>query len=234
MDQRLLHHLASWLGQWPPLAPLQVVGSGRRRIPGWDRRPHPMIGVGCPGGLILSVSPAAAPAVRRAIGIPHPDDPADDPPPRAEEINLIPGSLPALVGFPERRLFRGTFRWTTDPAPLPDAGVWLPADDPVVPDWLAVFDRHVLVARDADTGAYLAGVGVKRHSATGCELAVGTAAAVRGLGLARRLVAQAARRMLDEGRVPTYVHDPRNTASARVADAAGFPDRGWTYRDLTG
>jgi hypothetical protein len=27
--------------------------------------------------------------------------------------------------------------------------------------------------------------------------------------------------------VPTYQHDPANVASARVADAAGFPDRGW-------
>jgi len=27
--------------------------------------------------------------------------------------------------------------------------------------------------------------------------------------------------------VPTYLHDPANLASARVADAAGFPDRGW-------
>ena len=42
-----------------------------------------------------------------------------------------------------------------------------------------------------------------------------------------RLVAQAARRVLDEGAVPTYQHDPANIASARVADAAGFPDRGW-------
>jgi hypothetical protein len=24
------------------------------------------------------------------------------------------------------------------------------------------------------------------------------------------------------------MHDPANLASARVADAAGFPDRGWT------
>jgi hypothetical protein len=24
------------------------------------------------------------------------------------------------------------------------------------------------------------------------------------------------------------MHDPANTASARVADAAGLPDRGWT------
>ena len=59
---------------------------------------------------------------------------------------------------------------------------------------------------------------------------MGTEPAVRGRGLARRLVAQAARRVLDEGAVPTYLHDPANVASARVAEAAGFPDLGWkTY-----
>jgi hypothetical protein len=36
-----------------------------------------------------------------------------------------------------------------------------------------------------------------------------------------------ARRILDEGAIPTYIHDPQNGGSCRVAEAAGFPDRGW-------
>ena len=80
---------------------------------------------------------------------------------------------------------------------------------------------------DPETGRYLAGVGIKRHDDIGRELAVGTEPAARGRGLARRLVAQAARRVLDEGGIATYQHDPANVASARVAEAAGFPDRGW-------
>lgn len=55
-----------------------------------------------------------------------------------------------------------------------------------------------------------------------------TAEAVRGRGLARRLVAQAARRVLDEGAVATYLHARGNVGSARVAEAAGFADRGWS------
>ncbi|MFD0747996.1 GNAT family N-acetyltransferase [Phytohabitans flavus] len=86
----------------------------------------------------------------------------------------------------------------------------------------------MLIARDPDTGEYLAGVGIKRHDAHGNELSVGTEAAARGRGLARRLVAQAARRVLDEGAVPTYLHALDNNASAKVAEAAGFPDRGWS------
>ena len=34
--------------------------------------------------------------------------------------------------------------------------------------------------------------------------------------------------------MPTYLHDPANTASAKVADAAGFPDRGWTVLGMAG
>ena len=121
------------------------------------------------------------------------------------------------------------FRWTDRPAPLSDAGEWVAADHPSVPPWLRRFGGEVLVAVDHGTGEHLAGVGIKRHDPHGRELAVVTAEAARGRGLARRLVAQAARRVLDEGRVPTYVHDRRNTASARVAAAAGFPDRGWSF-----
>jgi hypothetical protein len=40
-------------------------------------------------------------------------------------------------------------------------------------------------------------------------------------------VTQAARALLDAGIVATYLHDPANVASARVAEAAGFPDLGW-------
>ncbi|RQX19326.1 GNAT family N-acetyltransferase, partial [Micromonospora chalcea] len=34
--------------------------------------------------------------------------------------------------------------------------------------------------------------------------------------------------VLDEGAIPTYLHDPGNAVSGRVAEAAGFPDRGFT------
>jgi predicted GNAT family acetyltransferase len=83
----------------------------------------------------------------------------------------------------------------------------------------------VLVTLEDDR--YVAGVGIKQHDRFGRELAVVTEPAARGRGLARRLVAQAARRVLDEGAIPTYLHAPDNVASARVAEASGFPDRGW-------
>jgi GNAT superfamily N-acetyltransferase len=214
VDSRLRRHLASWLGQWPATSEVSVVGSARREQPGWDGGVRPLIGVGTPNGLVLSV-PRDRTAPVRALAAATPERQA-----------LLDG-LPEALGAPQRRVYCGVFRFSTRPGDLPDAGAWVPAGDPVVPDWLRVFGHQVLLAMDPQTGAYLAGVGLKRHDRYGWELAVGTEPEVRGRGLARRLVAQAARRVLDEGAVPTYQHAAGNAASAAVAEAAGFPDRGW-------
>jgi GNAT superfamily N-acetyltransferase len=121
------------------------------------------------------------------------------------------------------------FRWCHDlrddiePDP---AAVWLPTDDERVPPWLRPFNGDVLVHLDED-GRYGAGVGRKIHDAFGHELSVATEERLQGRGLARRLVAQAARRVADDGAVATYLHATSNAASARVAEAAGFPDTGW-------
>ncbi|MEH0845547.1 GNAT family N-acetyltransferase [Micromonospora sp. CPCC 205711] len=211
LDRRLYLHLVTWLGQWPAGPGLHVVSSRRRGRPAWDGRLRPAIAVRAGGSTVLSVPPERVEAIRALSRRPEPE--------------LLAG-LPAAVGQPEWALHRDTFRWCLAPAPLPDVGEWTAPTDPGFPGWLHLFDREVLVVRD-DDGGYLAGVGIKRHDAHGHELAVGTVPGARGRGLGRRLVAQAARRVLDEGAVPTYRNNPGNVASARVAEAAGFPDRGW-------
>ncbi|MFF5052269.1 GNAT family N-acetyltransferase [Micromonospora sp. NPDC000663] len=211
LDRRLHLHLATWLGQWPAGPGLHVVGSYRRALPAWDGRLRPALAVDTGRSAVLSVAPDRVDAVRTlAHGTP----------------GRLLGALPQAVGLPQWCVHDGPFRWSIAPAPLPDVGEWTAPTAPGLPQWLRLFDRQVLVVRDAD-GTYLAGLGIKRHDAYGRELAVGTVPAARGRGLARRLVAQAARRVLDEGAVPTYLHERDNVASARVADAAGFPDRGW-------
>lgn len=212
LDRRLYHHLVTWLGQWPAGRAVQVVGSARRTRPGWDGRVYPVLGVGAPTGTVLSVPPGQIDAVRALADLP---------------LNDLLIKLPGSVGLTGWRGYRAVFRYALAPAPLPDAGEWISADAPVVPPWLRQFGGQVLMARD-EAGRYLAGVGLKRHDGYGHELAVGTEPAARGRGLARRLVAQAARRVLDEGAVPTYLHAVDNIASARVARAAGFADRGWS------
>ena len=136
------------------------------------------------------------------------------------------GSVDPLAGV---RTGEGVLRWSDAPAPLDPIGQWVPADDPVLPDWLRPFGGEALIVTDDD--GYLAGVGLKRHLDSGWEIAVGTEPRGRGQGHARRLVATAARRVLDEGRAVLYLHDDSNVASGAAADAAGFPDRGW--RSLT-
>lgn len=212
-SDRLTRHLGEWLGAWPPTSALQVLGWAPRDSPGWDGRRHAGIGVRAPeAGAVLSVPPAVAPEVQRCA---------------EEGLAAVLSHLPGLLGLPDRSAYEAVFRFSIDPAPLPEVGSWVRADAPGVPEWLRPFGGEVLVSTDAD-GTHLAGVGIKRHTPHGHELAVVTAPAAQGRGLARALVAQAARRVLDAGAVPTYLHDPANTASARVAEAAGFPDLGWT------
>ncbi len=207
---RLHEHLASWLGAWPPSSPLDVVGSDRRTTPGWDGRVYPVSGVATLGGAVVSVPPDVVEPVR-ALGT---------------DLDAVSAGIGAVLGQPGVTLFRGVFRWCHELRDLGDAGEWVPTDDPRVPEWLRPFNGDVLVAWD-DDGTYGAGVGRKIHDRYGQELAVATEDHLRGRGLAKRLVAQAARRVADEGAVATYLHAPSNVASAHTADAAGFPDVGW-------
>ena len=217
-DDGLTTHLRDWLGAWPPRARIDVVPSPRRAAPGWDGRVAPLLGVGDGERTVVSVPPGTE-GRARALVVAGFDDPDAG------------RALGRLLGLPDAVLGVGVFRWTTDPADLEPAGTWVDRGDPRVPAWLRPFNGDVLVAFD-DGGTYLAGVGRKQHDAHGHELSVGTDPAARGRGLARRLVVQAARRVLADGAVPTYLHDPSNTASAKVADAAGFPDRGWSVVGL--
>jgi GNAT superfamily N-acetyltransferase len=202
-DDRLTAHLRSWLGAWPPDQELVVATCDLRTSPGWDGEIRPVGGVTDPErGTVLSVPPNVVDRVHSL----------DD--------------LPAALRKPKGRVYSGVFRWTMTPTDLPDAGTWLPVEDPRVPDWLKPFGGLVLMAFD-DAGDYVAGVGIKRHDPHGHELAVVTEEGHRQAGLARRLVAQAARKVLADGAVPTYLHADSNVASAHVADAAGFPDKGW-------
>jgi GNAT superfamily N-acetyltransferase len=133
--------------------------------------------------------------------------------------------LPEVLARPDSHVYYGTFRWTYRPADLPDAGVWIPVDDPRVPEWLHPFGGDVLIT--LIDGVYAAGVGIKRHNASGLEISVVTDPEHQGKGLATGLVAQAARWILARDAVPIYLHDPANVASDRTANAAGFPDEGW-------
>lgn len=216
-DERLERFLEAWLGMWPPEQELHVVIQPERDHPSWDGSTWLGLGVESPVGTVLSLSPRAVSNSRTV----------DD--------HLLAGALKApdplaaislALGQPNLRLNRSTFRWSDNPAELPEVGEWISHDDSRTPIWLQTFNGDVLVAWD-DEGRVAAGVGRKVHNRYGHELAVVTEPAQQGRGLARMLIAQAARRTLAEGAIPLYFHLPDHIASARVADAAGFPDRNW-------
>jgi GNAT superfamily N-acetyltransferase len=213
-DPRLTAHLAAYLGAWPPGRPLDVVGSPARLAPAWDGGRVPAVAVASPVGTVVSVPPDSVAAAAKAVAGVEP---------RSDELGP---ALAGAIGLAGRASPWVVFRWTATPAPLPDVGRWVANDHPALPDWLRPFPGEVLVTFD-ERGEYVAGVGIKRHTESGRELAVGTTEAARGLGYARRLVAQAARAVLADGAIPLYVHVADNLPSARVADAAGFPDLGW-------
>lgn len=217
--ERLELHLRSWVGMWPPPAPgIHVIGDAHRLEPTWDGAVRPLQGVGNGVGTVIAVPPDAADAIEAALSA------GLDRPGLGNELGHVLEVGPAAFGA-------GVFRSTTSVDPdIADLGVWFEHHTDGLPAWLAPFNGPRLVAF-AD-GAPIAGVGIKVHDRYGHEIAVVTEEAARGSGVARRLVATAARKILADGAVPTYLHAPDNLASARVADAVGFVDIGWTVHGL--
>ena len=217
---RLERHLRSWVGTWPPPAHgVRVVGDPSRLEPVWDGSVRLLQGVGDGHGVVIAVPPGAADAVARAVA-------------HGVDRDGLGNELGEILGIGPARFGRGVFRWTAQVAPeLEDLGVWFERQVDGLPDWLAPFNGPRLVAFD-EAGEPAAGVGIKIHDLYGYELAVVTEEAGRGRGLARRLVATAARWVLAQGAVPTYLHQPSNVASAHVAEAVGFVDRGWSVFGL--
>jgi GNAT superfamily N-acetyltransferase len=215
VHDRLARHLRRWLGAWPPAGGVTVVGSPERATPGWDGRVRPLAGISTPEGTVLSVPPDRVDAARAGGG----------------DLEAVLDRLPAALGQPGGQIGRGVFRFSVAAPDFGPVGEWVPAADPRVPPWLRPFGGDVLVVF-GDDGGYVAGLGVKRHDDLGHEVAVATEEAWRGRGLARGLVARAARHILRGGGVPIYLHGRGNDASARVATAAGFPDLGWSIIGL--
>ena len=219
-DPNLELHLRSWVGMWPPPSPgVHVIGDPARLEPTWDGAVRPLQGVGNGEGTVIAVPPDAVDAVQAAFS-----DGLDRP--------GLGNELGEVLGVGRAAFGAGVFRTTARVDPdLTDLGVWFERQTDELPEWLAPFNGPRLVAF-SDDGRPIAGVGIKVHDRHGHELAVVTDEAARGTGVARRLVATAARRIIDDGAVPTYLHAPDNIASARVAEAVGFADEGWTVHGL--
>ncbi|CAG4914868.1 GNAT family N-acetyltransferase [Acidithrix sp. C25] len=215
---RLTAHLQEFLGAWPPSAEgIEVIGSPMRTLPGWDGTVAKYVGVVQGNGAgVLSVPPSQLERFKDALNI-------------AVERHGAPDALkhlPEYLELGDITYFSGIFRFTYSPIEFPSSGRWFDYLDPIVPTWLKPFKSEVLLALDED-GDYIAGVGVKHHGNYGREISVVTEERAQGRGLAKALVSQCARKIIDDGYVPTYLHSPLNLASSAVARAVGFNDLGW-------
>jgi GNAT superfamily N-acetyltransferase len=222
----LTQHLQAWAGYSSHRQRLRVVGHAANSRSGWSGHPNVLTGVIDPTGRTTLAVPESdaqrvGVSVAGALRRPRLSRTTHD-----GEIDLAIAGVTAALHRPEEHIERVHLRWTLTPADLPAIGRWIPPEDARLPDWLRPFGGPALCATD-ECGRIVAGVGVKRHDPWAHELAVVTEPEARGRGLARRLISQAARELLQRNIVPTYLHTPGNAASARVAEAAGFAWSGW-------
>ncbi len=164
------------------------------------------------GGAVVGVAPDHAARLRELLDGP----------------DTVTTALKALAAELPGHIFSGTARTgVVIPPPAVEVTV-LDASDPRLPQWVLghfVGEAWVVLGED---GEVLSTAVLKRYDERLREISVGTAPSARGRGLARSVVAAAARSVLAEGRAVLYNHAVDNDASARVAESVGLHELG-TY-----
>lgn len=94
-------------------------------------------------------------------------------------------------------------------------------EDPAALHLRTRFDGAIFGVRGPH-GRLISWAALKLKSQQVWEIAVATEADYRGRGYARDVVSAASCFALEQGRLPTYIHDRDNGTSAFVARAAGF------------
>jgi len=174
--------------------------------------PHPSLPVRAfarDGGVVVAVAPETARLLDAHLLGPATIRPA---------LEAVAAELPG-------HMFSGVARTgVAIPPPAVEVTV-LDAADPRLPDWvLGHFTGQAWVV--LEDGQVLSTAVLKRYDDRLREIAVGTSEAARGRGLARAVVAAAARAVLAEGRAVLYNHAIDNFASAKVAESVGLHEFG--------
>jgi RimJ/RimL family protein N-acetyltransferase len=161
------------------------------------------------GGAVVGVAPEHAARLRQLLDGP----------------DTVTTALKALAAELPGHMFSTTARTgVVIPPPAVQVTV-LDASDPRLPEWVHghfVGEAWVVL----EDGEVLSTAVLKRYDERLREISVGTAPSARGRGLARSVVAAAARFVLAEGRAVLYNHAVDNDASARVAEAVGLHELG--------
>jgi RimJ/RimL family protein N-acetyltransferase len=209
--------------EWLSEPGIQVFASERRARPGWGGYIAPILAVGTLGGGLVSVRSDLLQAVNREVAA----FPLERPLGEREFARLRSISqraVPYAYCLSGDVLFvdRGRFR------PGEPGAEHLSRDDRRGTDLRRRFDGEIFIV-PGNRGDIAAWSAIKLKANDVWEIAVVTEPAYRGRGHAKRVVTAATSYILDHGRVPLYVHDRSNLASARVCRALGYTEYTQTF-----
>ena len=197
---------------------VHLLSEPRRGLTAWHGFTIPIVGVSFAAGVVIACRPDLVARMRAELGsdirLPYLDGPAFRRLWRAVQ-RCTPNAF-TLAG--DLRVCSGS---TFSPPHTLDRAEYIAEDDPSALHLRTRFDGAIFGVR-GPRGRLVSWTAIKLKSDRVWELAVATEADYRGRGYARDTVAAATQFTLDQGRLPTYIHDRDNGTSAFVARAVGY------------
>jgi hypothetical protein len=189
-----------------------------RGLPGWHGYTLPIVAVSYAPGAVIACRPDLVERLRAELGSdihqPYLDGPAFR---RLWRAVQRCGPHAFTLAGDLRAVDRATFT----PTGTMDRAEHIAEDDPAALHLRTRFDGAIFGVR-GPRGRLISWAALKLKSDQVWELAVATEADYRGRGYARDVVSAAAAFTLEQGRLPTYIHDRDNGTSGFVARAVGF------------
>ena len=197
---------------------VHLLSASQRGLPAWHGFTLPIVGLNFASGAVIACRPDLVDRLRAELGSdmrqPYLDESAFRRLWRAVQ-RCTPNSF-TLAGD-----FRAVDESTLVTAPSIQRAEHIPQADPSALHLRTRFDGPIFGIRGPH-GRLVSWAALKLKSDCIWEVAVATEADYRGRGYARDVVSAAARFTLDQGRLPTYIHDHDNGTSAFVARSVGF------------
>lgn len=197
---------------------VHLVSAAPRGLPAWHGFTMPIVGLSFASGAVIACRPDLLERLRAELGSDVHQPYLDGPAFRRlwKAVQRCSPSAFTLAGD-----FRATNGSTFIPSQDIDRAEHIADDDPAALHLRTRFDGAIFAVR-GPRGRLVSWAALKLKSERVWEIAVATDADYRGRGYARDVVSAAARFSLEQGRIPTYIHDRDNGTSAFVARAVGF------------
>jgi GNAT superfamily N-acetyltransferase len=197
---------------------VHLLSEPTRGLPTWHGFTMPIVGLSFSPGAVVACRPDMLERMRSELGSdihqPYLDGPAFRRLRRAIQ-RCAPNAF-TLAGD-----FRVADKATFAPSATTRRAEQIDEDDPAALHLRTRFDGAIFGVRGSH-GRLVSWAALKLKSDRIWEIAVATEADYRGRGYARDVVSAAAQFTLEQGRLPTYIHDRDNGSSGFVARAIGF------------